>query len=98
MRYKKKPKYIEALTFDELVEYGKAHAESENNGVPWSFKYNGCSITHENDDCYLIGKQCIDLIMTRENMLVLNGPFDLQVMDLEMFNSMFDLEKNYEEI
>lgn len=54
MKYRKKPVVIEAITFEELVEYGKAHAASLVNGMPWSFDYQGQPITHENDQCYLI--------------------------------------------
>ena len=54
MKYRKKPVVIEAITFDELVEYGKANGGNIVNGMPWSFEYNGHPVTHENDDCYLI--------------------------------------------
>lgn len=52
--YRKKPVVIEAITFEELVEYGREHGANIVNGMPWSFEYNGHAITHENDDCYLI--------------------------------------------
>ena len=54
MKYRKKPVVIEAITFDELVEHGKANGANIVNGMPWSFEYGGHPITHENDDCYLI--------------------------------------------
>ena len=54
MKYRKKPVVIEAITFDELVEHGKASGAGIVNGMPWSFTYNGHPITHENDNCYLI--------------------------------------------
>jgi hypothetical protein len=54
MKFRKKPVVIEAITFDELVEYGKANGANIVNGMPWSFQYAGQPITHENDDCYLI--------------------------------------------
>ena len=53
-KFRKKPVVIEAITFDELVEYGKANGGNIVNGMPWSFKYNGHDVTHENDNCYLI--------------------------------------------
>jgi hypothetical protein len=53
-KYRKKPVVIEAITFDELVEYGKANGANIINGMPWSFQYKGHHITHENDQCYLI--------------------------------------------
>lgn len=53
-QYRKKPVVIDAITFDELVEYGKANGASIVNGMPWDFNYKGHPITHENNDCYLI--------------------------------------------
>ena len=38
MKYRKKPVVIEAITFDELVEYGKAHGGNIVDGMPWSFQ------------------------------------------------------------
>lgn len=52
--YRKKPVVIEAITFDELVEHGRSNGGNIVNGMPWSFKYKGHPVTHENDDCYLI--------------------------------------------
>ncbi len=53
-KYRKKPVVIEAITFDELVEHGRANGANIVDGMPWSFKYAGHPISHENDDCYLI--------------------------------------------
>lgn len=55
-KYRKKLVVIEAITFEEFVEYGRNNGASANivNGMPWSFKYNGHPVTHENDECYLI--------------------------------------------
>jgi len=53
-KFRKKPVVIEAITFDELVEHGKAHCRNLINDMPWSFSYGGHAITHESDDCYLI--------------------------------------------
>lgn len=44
---------VQAITFDELVAIGR----EQNPGrveMPWSFRYQGQPITHENDDCYLV--------------------------------------------
>lgn len=54
MKFRKKPVVIEAITFDELVAYGLANQANVVEGMPWSFRYNGHPITHENDNCYLI--------------------------------------------
>lgn len=53
-KFRKKPVVIEAITFAEFVEYGRANGGNIVNGMPWSFKYKGHAITHENDECYLI--------------------------------------------
>ena len=54
MRYRKKPVIIEAITFEEFIEYGKTHGKNIINGMPWSFEYKGWPVTHENDECYMI--------------------------------------------
>lgn len=69
-KFRKKPVVIEAITFNELVEHGKARVEVLNNGMPWSFDYNGHPITHENDDCYLIPTMEGTMRMERGDMLI----------------------------
>ena len=54
MKFRKKPVVIEAITFDEFVQYGKEHTDNLVNGMPWSFEYKGHPITQENNECYLI--------------------------------------------
>lgn len=54
MKCRKKPVVVEAITFDEFVQYGKEHTDNIVNGMPWSFEYKGYPITHENDECYII--------------------------------------------
>lgn len=53
-KFRKKPVVIEAITFDEFIEYGKNNGGNIVNGMPWSFQYAGVNVTHENDECYLI--------------------------------------------
>lgn len=54
MKYRKKPVEIEAITFQEFVDYGLKNSNNIQNGMPWSFEYNGHPVTHENDELYLI--------------------------------------------
>lgn len=70
-KYIKKPVVVEAITFDELVDYGLAQ-EGTNvvNGMPWSFRYAGHPITHETDDCYLIPTLEGTMKMNRGDMLI----------------------------
>ncbi len=73
-KYKLKSKIIDAITFDELVEYGKSHGGNIIDGMLWNFNYKDCPITHENDNCYLvptldgIGRMTpSDLLITHES-------------------------------
>ena len=54
-KFKMKPMIVEAMTFDELIQYGLTQTENVYNNMPWSFEYMGVPITHETDDCYIIG-------------------------------------------
>lgn len=49
-------KAVKEITFKDLVEHGLKNCDPSNihNGMPWSFNYEGFSVTHENDDLYLI--------------------------------------------
>jgi len=66
MKYRNKSK-IEAISFDELVQYGRDNGGNIVNGMPWSFNYKGLPVTHENDKCYIVGiyyvKTC-DMLVT----------------------------------
>jgi hypothetical protein len=45
---------MKSFTFDEFVHYGVHHGGNVVNGMPWSFRFYGYAVTHENDNCYLI--------------------------------------------
>ena len=70
MKYRKKPYVIEAITFREFVEYGKNNSTNIVNDMPWSFEYNGCHATHENDKCYLISTVDGVYRFTPDDMLI----------------------------
>lgn len=73
-RYRlKNPVVIEAITFDELVDYGKANGGNIHHGMPWSFEYKGQHITHENDNCYLIPTLEGTKRFDRGDMLIITG-------------------------
>jgi hypothetical protein len=50
--------YWKYLGFNSLIEHGIKNGANIVNGMPWSWKINGKSVTHERDDLYLI--ECID--------------------------------------
>lgn len=75
MKYREKdpkPKIVDAITFDELVEYGKANGANIVNDMPWSFEYKGLSITHETDTHYLVLTEFGETIdFTSEDVLLI---------------------------
>lgn len=66
----KKQVVVEAITFEEFVEYGKKHSENLVDGMPWSFEYKGQSVTHENDELYLIPTLEGEMRFTPEDVLI----------------------------
>lgn len=42
------------VPFEDVIAWGREHADSVVDGVPWSFTYKGFHFTHEHDDVYLI--------------------------------------------
>lgn len=85
------PATVEAITFDELVEYGKGVADSfGKDGMPWSFRYHDCPITHENNDCYLICGPVGTRRFERGDMLVTDsGSGQVYPCSLANFNEVF---------
>jgi hypothetical protein len=91
-KYRKKPVVIEAITFDELVEHGRTCAESSREGVPWSFKYKGHPITHENDDCYLIPTLEGIMNMNRGDMLITGVKGEIYPCKQDIFEATYERE------
>lgn len=71
--YQKTPEVIEAITFDDLVEYGRASGANIVNGMPWSFQYSGKPITHENDDRYLVSTELGMFQFNRGQVLIIGS-------------------------
>lgn len=89
-KYRKLPVEIEAITFDELVEHGRANGGNIVNGMPWSFEYAGHPITHENDDCYLIPTEEGTMQMTREDMLITGTAGEIYPCKIEIFEGIYE--------
>lgn len=81
----KTTKIVEAITFDELVEYGRNNGANIVNEMPWSFEYMGLPVTHENDECYLIGS----LDFTPNDVLLAEGEGEFYIQKLDEFNEMY---------
>lgn len=88
--YYTKPIAVEAITFDELVEYGKTHGGNIVNGMPWSFDYAGKPITHENDTCYLIPVAGEIVRFEPGNMLITQPDGTLSLCSVEVFAATYE--------
>lgn len=89
-KFRKKPVVIEAITFDELVEHGKAEGSNIVDGMPWSFNYAGHSITHENNDCYLIPTLEGAMQFKRGDMLITGVKGEIYPCKMDIFEATYD--------
>lgn len=92
-KYRKKPVVIEAMTFDEMVTYGKEHAESLHDGIPWSFEINGHPITHEDNERYLINTLEGTHNMTPKDMLIIGIEGEIYPCKLNIFEATYEKVK-----
>lgn len=92
MKYRKKPVVIEAITFDELVEHGKATGAVSPFGgdMPWSFDYRGHPITHENDNCYLIPTLEGTMNFSRGDMLITGVAGEIYPCKMDIFAATYE--------
>lgn len=94
--YRKKPVEIEAITFEEFVQYGHENGGNIVNGMPWSFKYNGYPVTHENDECYLIITLGGTMRFTPDDMLITGVNGEISLCKIDIFEKEYDLvEEGY---
>lgn len=89
-KYRKKPVIVEAITFEELVEYGRTNGANIVNGMPWSFKYAGKPVTHENDDCYLIPTLEGIMRMGRGDMLITGVKGEIYPCKSDIFKATYE--------
>jgi len=89
-KYKKKPVIIEAITFEEFVEYGKNNGANIVNGMPWSFDYNGHNVTHENDERYLIPTLEGVHNFTPQDMLITGVNGEIYPCKIDIFAKTYD--------
>lgn len=84
------PKFSVAMTFDEFVEYGKNHGAHIVNGVPWSFEYKGCAVTHCEDGSYLITTpENGDFTLTPNDMLITSSDGLIYPCETNLFKQLF---------
>ena len=90
MKYRTKTIIIEAITFDELIEYGITQGENVVSGMPWSFKYNGHSVTHESDECYLISSLKGTFCFTIHEMLITRINGEMYSCNIKIFEATYE--------
>ena len=92
-KYRKRPVVIEAMTFDELVQYGIENGGNVVNGLPWSFQINGRPITHDcqtGEDRYLIFTLEGTMEMTRNDMLIIGVQGEAYPCKLDIFRATYE--------
>lgn len=91
-KYRKKPVVIEAITFDQLVDFGIRNSENLVNGLPISFEYKGYPITLDNYQCYLIPTSEGVMNMTPKDMLITGVAGEIYPCKIDIF------KKTYEQV
>jgi len=90
MKYVKLPVEIEAITFDELVEYGKTHGDGNMiTDMPWSFNYQGQSVVYEDYDCYLIPTSEGTMKFLRGEMLITGVKGEIYPCKMDIFEQTY---------
>lgn len=89
-QFRKKPVVIEALTFNELVEYGLSNGANVVNGMPWSFSMNGHPITHASDTSYLINTLEGDHLMSANDMLIIGVKGEIYPCKKDIFDMTYE--------
>jgi hypothetical protein len=89
-KFRKKPVVIEAITFDELVDHGRASGANIVNGMPWSFSYAGHPITHETDESYVIPTLEGSMLFTRDDMLITGVKGEIYPCKRDIFAATYD--------
>lgn len=102
--FRKKPVVVEAITFNELVAFGHSfieqnptqgnYASGDQGGLPWSFKYKGHLITHENDQCYLIPTLEGTHHMTPQDLLITGVKGEIYPCKKDIFDATYDKVEN----
>lgn len=58
-----------AYNFDMFIGYGLAKTDNIVNGLPWSFDFYDSSVTHENNNEYIISTDIETFTFRREDII-----------------------------
>ena len=90
-KYRKKPVIIEAITFQEFVQYGlQAEGAYIVDGEPWSFYFNGHAITQESPDRYIIPTLEGNHNFTPLDMLITGVKGEIYPCKIEIFEATYE--------
>ncbi len=93
MKYAPIRTVVDAITFEELIEYGRGYSEGKWGGLPESmpfqFEYKGKVIVRESHNCYLI-PDGIGGKMWRGDMLVTNADGSFRIMHGPSFRQTYE--------
>lgn len=68
---------MKIFSFEQFVHYGVHHAAGLVDGVPWSFRFYGYAVSHENDNRYhitrIIGGNLDVILFERGDTLVVEN-------------------------
>lgn len=97
-KFRKKPVVIEAITFEEFIQYGKEKGANIVSNMPWSFDYNGHPVTHENDECYLIPTLEGVHNFTPKDMLITGVQGEIYPCKIDIFEATYELSETKKSI
>lgn len=99
-KYKRKQNKVEALNWDEFIEYGKEQTVDLISKMPWHFTNMGNTVTHENDELYCISCSVAggEYNMDPKKMLVMYDDGSVNTLSEFQFNQLYELDVQSEEL
>ena len=85
-KFRKKPVIIEAISFEEFVQFAKNTTEHPH----WCIPYQGVNITHENDERYLIPSLEGVMDFTPQDMLITGVAGEIYPCKIEIFKQTYE--------
>lgn len=79
------------FTFEEFIEFGKYNGGNIVDGLPWSFKFYGNPVTHENNNCYLISNPNNYYKFTTDDVLLIFNNGEVLPCNKDLFKKIFKM-------
>lgn len=97
MLCKKRPVIVEAITFDEFVQYGLDNTEGPIlNGMPMTFNFKGHIVTRCDKNSYTVPTLEGNYKFTRDDMLMIGVRGEIYPCKINIFNETYDIVENIE--